>query len=72
MGPEWERRCNPVMTCYKLVTVEFKWWGLQSKVEKFIHKVGMMSFQIVSFFSTKMVWNSSSYSGIRPHVLVDR
>lgn len=27
------------MCCYKLVTVEFKWWGLQGKVEKFIHKV---------------------------------
>jgi len=28
-----------VMCCYKLVTVEFKWWGLQNKVEKFIHRV---------------------------------
>lgn len=27
------------MTCYKLVTVEFKWFGLQSKVEHFIQKV---------------------------------
>ena len=26
------------MTCYKLVTVQFKWWGLQTKVEDFIHK----------------------------------
>lgn len=38
VGPNWERQCNPVMCCYKLVTVEFKWWGLQNKVEKFIHK----------------------------------
>ena len=27
---------EPVMTCYKLVTIEFKWFGLQSKVENFI------------------------------------
>ena len=25
------------MTCYKLVTIQFKWWGLQNKVENFIH-----------------------------------
>ena len=25
------------MTAYKLVTVQFKWWGLQTKVENFIH-----------------------------------
>lgn len=27
------------MCAYKLVTVKFKWWGLQNKVENFIHKV---------------------------------
>jgi len=30
---------KPVMCCYKLVRAEFKWWGLQGKVEKFILKV---------------------------------
>ena len=40
VGPDWARQVNPVMCCYKLVTVEFKWWGLQGKVEKFIQKVG--------------------------------
>jgi len=25
------------MTCYKLVSIQFKWWGLQNKVETFIH-----------------------------------
>ncbi|ESO05982.1 hypothetical protein HELRODRAFT_64321 [Helobdella robusta] len=37
-GYSWDKTCQPVMCCYKLVTVEFKWWGLQSKVEKFIQK----------------------------------
>ncbi|CAJ0633274.1 16507_t:CDS:2 [Entrophospora sp. SA101] len=30
-------KVTPVMTCYKLVTVEFKWRGIQSKIEAFIH-----------------------------------
>lgn len=29
----------PHMCAYKLVTVKFKWWGLQNKVESFIQKV---------------------------------
>ena len=34
--PKWREEVDPVMTCYKLVTIEFKWFGLQSKVESFI------------------------------------
>lgn len=44
LTPEWlvsisylcQKTCDPVMTCYKLVTVEFKWFGLQGRVESFI------------------------------------
>ena len=39
VGADWEKSVSPVMCCYKLVTVEFKWWGLQGRVEKFIHRV---------------------------------
>ncbi|KAK8405915.1 hypothetical protein O3P69_006968 [Scylla paramamosain] len=35
-GPQWWKKCDPVMTCYKLVTCEFKWFGLQTRIEKFI------------------------------------
>jgi len=35
-GRGWQEHCDPVMTCYKLVTVEFKWFGLQNRVESFI------------------------------------
>ncbi|XP_064103826.1 phosphatidylinositol transfer protein alpha isoform-like isoform X4 [Macrobrachium nipponense] len=38
-GPQWWKKCDPVMTCYKLVTCEFKWFGLQSRIEKFIQDV---------------------------------
>ncbi|RMZ94909.1 phosphatidylinositol transfer alpha isoform [Brachionus plicatilis] len=33
---DWRTTTKPVMCAYKLVTVEFKWFGLQGKVEKFI------------------------------------
>jgi len=29
----------PRMCAYKLVTVKFKWWGLQNRIESFLHKV---------------------------------
>lgn len=29
------------MCAYKLVTVKFKWWGLQTKVENLIHEVSL-------------------------------
>ncbi|XP_015788938.1 phosphatidylinositol transfer protein alpha isoform-like [Tetranychus urticae] len=35
---KWKQTVDPVMTCYKLVTTEFKWFGLQNKVEHFIQK----------------------------------
>ena len=30
---------KPIMCCYKLVTYEFIWWGLQDRVESLIQKV---------------------------------
>jgi hypothetical protein len=35
---DWQSLVDPVMTCYKLVTVEFKWFGLQNRVENFIQR----------------------------------
>lgn len=31
----WTKTVEPVMTAYKLVSIEFKWMGLQNKVEKY-------------------------------------
>lgn len=36
--PDWKENCDPVMTCYKLVYIEFKWFGIQSKVESYLAK----------------------------------
>ncbi|KAI7800806.1 phosphatidylinositol transfer protein, alpha a [Triplophysa rosa] len=43
LGPNWKKELPqktdcPHMCAYKLVTVKFKWFGLQNKVESFIHK----------------------------------
>lgn len=38
VGKDWKHNVQPVMTCYKLVTCEFKWFGLQTRVEGFIQK----------------------------------
>lgn len=37
-GADWTQSVQPVMTCYKLVTCEFKWFGISSRVESFIQK----------------------------------
>lgn len=42
LSPQKELAANascPKMCAYKLVTIKFKWWGLQNKVENFIQKV---------------------------------
>lgn len=31
---------KPIMCAYKLCKVEFRYWGMQSKIERFIHDVG--------------------------------
>ncbi|KAJ8375615.1 hypothetical protein SKAU_G00061950, partial [Synaphobranchus kaupii] len=32
---------EPIMCAYKLCKVEFRYWGMQSKIERFIHDVGL-------------------------------
>jgi len=36
LGKDWVKDCSPLMCAYKLVTCEFKWWGLQNKIEDYI------------------------------------
>lgn len=58
-GVGWEKNVNPVMCCYKLVTVEFKWWGLQGRVEKFIHKAERRIF--TNFHRQVFCWTDQWY-----------
>ncbi|XP_055987344.1 membrane-associated phosphatidylinositol transfer protein 2 isoform X1 [Sorex fumeus] len=38
---ECQRRLLPLMCAYKLCKVEFRYWGMQSKIERFIHDTGL-------------------------------
>ncbi|XP_060557002.1 phosphatidylinositol transfer protein alpha isoform-like [Ruditapes philippinarum] len=35
---DWMKSVEPVMCAYKLVTIKFKWFGLQGRVESFINR----------------------------------
>lgn len=38
LSGDWHKTVSPVMCAYKLVTVEFKWFGLQNRIESYIQK----------------------------------
>uniref|UniRef100_A0A2K6G8R7 Phosphatidylinositol transfer protein membrane associated 2 n=1 Tax=Propithecus coquereli TaxID=379532 RepID=A0A2K6G8R7_PROCO len=38
---EYKKRVFPIMCAYKLCKVEFRYWGMQSKIERFIHDTGL-------------------------------
>ncbi|XP_054450140.1 membrane-associated phosphatidylinositol transfer protein 2 isoform X2 [Pteronotus mesoamericanus] len=38
---EHKQRVSPIMCAYKLCKVEFRYWGMQSKIERFIHDTGL-------------------------------
>jgi hypothetical protein len=37
LAADWIKTHQPVMTAYKLCRAEFRYWGLQGKIERFIH-----------------------------------
>ncbi|XP_066467425.1 membrane-associated phosphatidylinositol transfer protein 1 isoform X1 [Tiliqua scincoides] len=43
LGDDWLENAiaGPLMCAYKLCKVEFRYWGMQSKIEQFIHDVGL-------------------------------
>ncbi|KAM6308351.1 membrane-associated phosphatidylinositol transfer protein 1 isoform 2-T2 [Aegotheles albertisi] len=43
LGDDWLEvaTSGPLMCAYKLCKVEFRYWGMQSKIEQFIHDVGL-------------------------------
>lgn len=47
--PDWKANAKPVMTAYKLVSSEFKWKGLQNRVENYIHKVSECNKSFIQF-----------------------
>jgi hypothetical protein len=50
---EYQSRCRPIMCAYKLCRVEFKYWGMQTRVESWIHERALrvsLHFNILSMF----------------------
>uniref|UniRef100_A0A6I8NXN2 Phosphatidylinositol transfer protein membrane associated 1 n=1 Tax=Ornithorhynchus anatinus TaxID=9258 RepID=A0A6I8NXN2_ORNAN len=44
LSDDWAQaaaRTGPLMCAYKLCKVEFRYWGMQAKIEQFIHDVGL-------------------------------
>ena len=41
-----------MMTAYKLCRVEFRYWGMQNKIERFIHDIGEWSLQDIMRMNT--------------------
>ena len=41
-----------IMCAYKLCRVEFKYWGMQAKIERFIHDIGEFEQQQRHFFAS--------------------
>jgi len=58
---EWMNQVNPVMCCYKLVKVWFKWFGLQNKMENFI--MGAEQRLFTNFHRQVVCWQDN-YHGL--------
>ncbi|XP_015422742.1 PREDICTED: membrane-associated phosphatidylinositol transfer protein 2, partial [Myotis davidii] len=54
---EYKQQVFPIMCAYKLCKVEFRYWGMQSKIERFIHDTGLRKGR-----GLKKQWSTSSKS----------
>ncbi|KAI8341326.1 hypothetical protein BC941DRAFT_499892 [Chlamydoabsidia padenii] len=62
IGPltkDWKQNCEPVMTCYKLVYIEFKWFGLQTRVESYL--AGAIRGMLLKFHRQMFGWMDKWY-----------
>jgi len=58
---EWMDQVRPVMCCYKVVKVWFRWWGLQHKMEGFIMDAEQ---RLMTGFNRKVVCWQDRYHGM--------
>ena len=54
------------MCAYKLVTCEFKWWGLQGKVEKFIVNVSKKASMVLQLSHLKFANGCKNTNTVGP------
>ncbi|KAF6210317.1 hypothetical protein GE061_013421 [Apolygus lucorum] len=59
-GTNWQERMRPVMTCYKYLSIEFKWFGLQSRIEAYMHK---MARRVLTLFHRQVTSTMDDWIG---------
>jgi len=67
LGEHWRDTVTPVMTCYKLVTVNFKWFGFQGRVERFLQHFERRVFTVFHrrLFCTTDEWYGLTLEDVR-------
>ncbi|KJE96268.1 retinal degeneration B-PD [Capsaspora owczarzaki ATCC 30864] len=50
---DWVKTATPLMCAYKVCRVEFRYWGLQSKIERFVHQAAIRN---VLLRAHRQVW----------------
>ena len=63
LTPDWKEKTQPLMCCYKLVTCEFKWFGLQGTVESRIQKVNDINFLVDRVFEIPVCMLLAGHTG---------
>jgi len=58
LKPGWIQRSRPMMCAYKLCKVQFKWWGLQSKIERFCHRTALRKTMLIAH---RQAWYASAH-----------
>lgn len=53
-----------IMCAYKLCKVEFRYWGMQTKIEKFIHETGELIFVYLYAYMVFICPNSFTRNGL--------
>jgi len=68
-GKDWVAQQQPIMCCYKLVTVECKIWGLQSKIESKIQEFERSIFLKLhrKMFCSMDAWANMTMDEVRLH-----
>lgn len=60
---------TPIMCAYKLCKVEFRYWGMQSKIERFIHDVGEYAVRDGTVFQCSSLSTNTVYSHLNVETL---
>ncbi|XP_041584980.1 membrane-associated phosphatidylinositol transfer protein 2 isoform X5 [Vulpes lagopus] len=59
---EYKQQVFPIMCAYKLCKVEFRYWGMQSKIERFIHDTASPSRHSISEWRMQSIARDSDES----------